>query len=91
MKGMIMGIFSRKTSIFDSTKTVHVTNTYQIQGKPIVCPQCGHNQFDFGSALLNTPGMTFLGLDWANRTATILACKECGHIDWFLREPQEIK
>ncbi len=86
-----MGIFSRKTSIFDPTTAAHVTNTYQLQGRPIVCPQCGQNQFDIGTALLNTPGMTFFGLDWANRTATVLACRQCGHIGWFLHEPQEIK
>ncbi len=86
-----MGLFSRKKSLFDSTETVHVSNSYQILGKPIVCTQCGYNQFDQASALLNTPGLTFLGLDWANRTATILACKQCGRIMWFLRQPEEVR
>ena len=86
-----MGIFSRRRPLFDSTATVHYTNTYRIEGKSIVCPHCGHNQFDKASPLLNTPGMTFFGLDWANRTATILSCKQCGKIEWFLREPEEIR
>jgi len=86
-----MGIFSGRKQIFDSTRIDHFTNTYQMEGKLIVCPQCGHNQFDLGSALLNTPGMTFFGLDWANRTAAILACKQCGRLEWYLRQPQEMK
>ena len=84
-----MGIFSRRKPLFDSTSTVHFTNAYHLRGKSIVCPHRGHNQFDQASALLNTPGMTFFGLDWANRTATPLSCKECGRIEWFLREPVE--
>ena len=86
-----MGLFGRKKPIFDSTKTVHVSNSYQILGRSIVCTQCGYNQFDQATALLNTPGLTFLGLDWANRTATVLACKQCGHIAWFLRAPDEVR
>ena len=91
LEGVIMGIFGGKKQIFDSTTVEHFTNSYQISGKPISCPQCGHNQFDQGSALLNTPGMTFLELDWANRTATILACKQCGRLEWFLRQPEEVR
>lgn len=86
-----MGIFGKNKSLFDSTTIEHFTNTYRIQGKSILCSQCGHDQFDLASALLNTPGMTFFGLDWANRTASILACRQCGHVEWFLREPEEIR
>ena len=86
-----MGIFGRKKSLFDPTSTEHFTNTYQIQGKSIVCPHCGHKEFDQATSLLNTPGMTFFGLDWANRSATILSCKQCGRIEWFLRQPEEVE
>ena len=86
-----MGVFKMKKPLFDSTKTVHYTDTYRIGGKSIICPQCGQNKFDEGTALLNTPGMTFFGLDWANRTTTILACRGCGRIEWFLRQPEEVK
>jgi hypothetical protein len=37
-------------------------------------------------ALLNTPGMTFLKLDWANATAQCRVCADCGYIHWFLAE-----
>jgi uncharacterized protein len=86
-----MGLFGGRKSLFDSTKVEHFTNSYQIGSKLILCPHCGHNQFDQGTALLNTPGMTFFGLDWANKTATILACRQCGRLQWFLQQPEEMR
>lgn len=49
----------------------------------IGCVHCGHDRFESGKALLNTRGMTYLGLDWLNENATILICKRCGYIHWF--------
>ncbi len=86
-----MGLFGRNRPIFDSTAEVHFTNTYHLEGKSVTCMHCGGQEFDRGSALLNTPGMTFFGLDWANRTATILSCRRCGRIEWFARAPEEIR
>jgi hypothetical protein len=37
--------------------------------------------------MLNTAGMTLLGLDWANRTAATLMCDQCGLIHWFGKPP----
>lgn len=65
--------------------------TYEAHGKLVVCPHCQHDGFTQGQALLNTPGLTFLGLDWANRSATILICKQCGHIEWFMKQPKVIQ
>ncbi len=65
-------------------------NGYELEGRRIVCPHCGHDQFAEGRAQLNTAGMTFLNLDWLNRSATTLACAECGRIEWFLQEPQRV-
>jgi hypothetical protein len=39
---------------------------------------------------LNTPGMTFFGLDWANRAASVLACTRCSHLEWYLQEPEVV-
>ena len=64
---------------------------YELEGKRIICPHCGHDQFAKGRAQLNTAGMTFLNLDWANRSATTLVCAECGRIEWFLQEPLELE
>lgn len=83
-----MGLFGKKTSVFDSTKMPEGPHTYSANGKEITCPQCQGKQFVQGSALLNTPGMTFLGLDWANKSATVLICAQCSHIQWFLQQPR---
>ncbi|UCF63128.1 MAG: hypothetical protein JSW33_11205 [bacterium] len=57
-----------------------------IQGHALKCPVCGNKQFWKRKTLMNTPGMTFLGLDWANREAENYVCDGCGYILWFLRE-----
>jgi hypothetical protein len=35
--------------------------------------------------------MTFLRLEWANRSATTLTCTQCSHIAWFLEHPEEVE
>jgi len=40
--------------------------------------------------MLNTVGLTFLELDWANRSGSLLICVKCGHIEWFLEEPERV-
>ena len=35
---------------------------------------CGHDRFDSRSAVVNTRGLTFFGLDWLDTGATVLAC-----------------
>jgi uncharacterized protein len=87
LKGHIMGLFGSK-KIFDSTEKVTGAHVFAAQGKTIQCPHCGNDQFGMGSALLNTAGLTFFNLDWANRQATILTCTTCSHIMWFLRQPE---
>ena len=81
-----MGFFG-KTEIFDSPSKITGAHSFTIQEKNILCPFCGCSQFESGSALLNTAGMTFLNLDWANKQATILTCTKCTHIQWFLQQP----
>ena len=60
---------------------------YEIKGRPIVCSHCQKRRFRKGAALLNTSGMTLLGLDWANRSAITLMCENCGLIQWFANPP----
>jgi hypothetical protein len=45
---------------------------YAADGKKILCPHCGGDTFAQGAAQLNTAGMSFLNLDWANKSATTL-------------------
>jgi hypothetical protein len=63
---------------------------YSVAERPVRCPHCGERKFAPGSALLNTRGLTVFNLDWADPSASILVCAECGRIEWFVREPVEI-
>jgi predicted nucleic-acid-binding Zn-ribbon protein len=84
-----MGILGKR-HICDSTKEDTAPHSFQILGKTILCPHCGHNQFLQKSILLNTPGLTFLSLDWANKTATTLTCTTCSNIQWYLQQPEVV-
>lgn len=68
----------------------HGPGQYATAGYMIVCPHCGKDVFAKGAAQLNTSGMTFFKLDWANKSATTLACTNCGHIQWFAKTPERI-
>ena len=63
---------------------------YAAGGRTIECEHCEQNRFIRGSAQLNTAGMSFLGLDWANQSAATLMCNNCGRIHWYGVEPNRI-
>jgi hypothetical protein len=63
---------------------------YAVGRRKIVCPHCQGDTFAEGAAQLNTAGMTFLNLDWANKSATTLACTVCGRILWFMKRPDRM-
>ncbi|NLU66643.1 hypothetical protein [Streptomyces sp. HNM0574] len=50
----------------------------------LTCPLCRNDAFLERPIKLNTTGMSFLNLDWANRDADGFICTECGRIEWFL-------
>lgn len=58
--------------------------SYEVAGKPVTCSHCGQTRFERGQAQLNTAGLSFLDLDWLNKSATIFKCTNCGHIEWFV-------
>lgn len=60
------------------------------EGTVAHCSQCGGEYFDTASALLNTRGMTFIGFDFADRGASLLVCRTCSHVEWFVEEPRGI-
>lgn len=66
------------------------SDRFKSGGHVIKCVQCGNQSFERASAQLNTATLTFLDLDWANRSAYILSCKKCSHVMWFLNEPEKI-
>jgi predicted nucleic-acid-binding Zn-ribbon protein len=49
------------------------------------CPVCSHDLFWTRETLMNTAGMTMLGLDWANKKAVNYICENCGYIFWFAK------
>lgn len=60
---------------------------FSVEGIAVTCSHCGGKEFSSGTAQLNTAGMTFFHLDWADRTAHTLMCAHCGHIEWFAQQP----
>jgi len=63
---------------------------FTVAGKVVRCRHCGDDHFVEGRAQLNTAGLSFLNLDWANRSAATLTCTGCGLIEWFLADPEEV-
>lgn len=60
---------------------------YTAAGKAVVCPHCGDDSFEAWTAVVNTRGLTFFGLDWLDEGATVLACARCGLVQWFRTPP----
>jgi hypothetical protein len=62
---------------------------YSVAGRPVRCPHCGERKFAPASALLNTRARSAFNVDWADPSASILICAECGRIEWFAHAPDE--
>lgn len=48
------------------------------------CVWCGGTSFSQRNLMLNTRGLSFLDMEWANRNADCRICDSCGYIHWFL-------
>ena len=70
----------------DLRSAKHEAAECRVQGHPLKCPVCGSGKFWTRRTLMNTPGMTFLGVEWANKQADNYVCNRCGHILWFFKE-----
>ena len=57
---------------------------YEIFGYHLVCPICKHDKFWARKTLMNTPGATFFGVEWANKQADNYICNKCGYVFWFM-------
>ncbi|MEW5842550.1 MAG: DNA-binding protein [Bacteroidota bacterium] len=77
-------------SLFDKKQQEPFISSYKALDKRIICPNCGNDKFLVRDVLLNTPGMTFFGLDWANRNATALICTSCTRIEWYFEKPAAV-
>ena len=76
-----MGIFESFNKAYNGEPE---GETYEVAGKIVTCSHCGGTRFENGQAQLNTAGLSFLDLDWLNKSATIFKCTSCGHIEWFV-------
>lgn len=56
----------------------------KVAGNILECQVCRHNEFWTRQTLMNTVGLTFFNLDWANKEATNYVCSNCGYVMWFL-------
>lgn len=63
---------------------------YAAAGRLVRCTHCGGETFHAREAMLNTPGMTLLNVDWANTSGTALVCARCSLIQWFVRAPDRV-
>lgn len=62
------------------------TREYLAADIKVKCPHCAGTEFQGQKVLMNTSGMTFLGLDWLNNEAFVLKCDRCGQLQWFAEE-----
>ncbi|MBQ0866975.1 hypothetical protein KBZ21_34055 [Streptomyces sp. A73] len=49
----------------------------------LLCPLCRGTLFWDREVQLNTAGMSFLNLDWANASATGVQCADCSRLELF--------
>jgi predicted nucleic-acid-binding Zn-ribbon protein len=58
--------------------------TAEVLGKTFTCRLCRNPTFIARSIKLNSTGMEFLDLGWANASAAGLICTNCGYIHEFM-------
>ena len=56
----------------------------EIRGNKLSCPICKNNKFWEKDTLMNTRGISFLGISWTNKEAENYICSKCGYVYWFL-------
>ena len=73
-----------------AAKSLVTTATrFRVGDIALTCPVCGHDEFDRRSMLINTSGMTLMGMDWLNDSACALVCQKCKRIQLFAETPSE--
>ena len=55
-----------------------------VRGQRLACLICAGETFLQREVMLNTSGMTFMGMDWANRSGVGAICRTCGFVHTFL-------
>lgn len=54
-----------------------------VLGRPLGCVVCQGDAFYSREIKLQTTGMTFFDLDWANESAEGVVCLACGYVHTF--------
>ena len=57
----------------------------------LACLVCEGTRFTRREVLMNTSGMTYLGWDWANKTALGAICDQCGFVHSFMEDRVELR
>jgi hypothetical protein len=55
-----------------------------VNNRPLLCLVCGGGEFWDREVKLNSSGMEFLNLAWANQSALGLLCANCGYVHEFV-------
>ena len=76
--GLLFGLFSH---IYN--KKSAKAGPQVVRGKTVKCLACQNETFRTKRVLLNTMWLTYLGMDWLNRSARVLICEECGFMHWY--------
>lgn len=58
--------------------------------RPFSCLVCQGKLFFDREIKLNTSGMEFFGIEWANQSAMGLVCARCGYVHTFLNDSIEL-
>lgn len=57
-----------------------------IKGNGLTFVICKNDNFWERKTLMNTKGVTFFNLDWANKSAQNYICDNCGYLHWYLKQ-----
>ena len=67
-----------------------VQRRVRVLGEPLTCVVCRTGtEFERREVQLNTKGLTFLGLDWLEKSGDAAMCLTCGYVHVFVGEAHE--
>jgi len=81
-----------KTESYKSNQTKNAKEEAKpqiVNGFSLECPICKHDKFWKRKTIMNTPAVTFFGVEWANKEALNYVCNRCGYIYWFFNDKPE--
>jgi predicted nucleic-acid-binding Zn-ribbon protein len=55
-----------------------------VEGRQVHCQFCAYHLFTRRDIKLSGTGLSLLGQDWKNKSATGLICGQCGYVQLFM-------